>query len=146
MATGVAIFDSLFGERRVLQFATIRCKMDRHTIHLSTRIRRVDVHDQKFGFVTATFVLHFKLMAHFDFDLFVIGGGSGGVRAARIAASHGARVGIAEEFRMGGTCVIRGCVPKKLLVYASRFASDYEDSIGYGWSYSDRKFDWHTLI
>ena len=85
-------------------------------------------------------------MTHFDFDLFVIGGGSGGVRAARIAASHGARVGIAEEFRMGGTCVIRGCVPKKLLVYASRFASDYEDSIGYGWSYNDRKFDWHTLI
>lgn len=85
-------------------------------------------------------------MTHFEFDLFVIGGGSGGVRAARIAASHGARVGIAEEFRMGGTCIIRGCVPKKLLVYASRFASDYEDSIGYGWSYSDRKFDWHTLI
>lgn len=65
-------------------------------------------------------------MTQFDYDLFVIGGGSGGVRAARIAASHGARVGIAEEFRMGGTCVIRGCVPKKLLVYASRFASDYE--------------------
>jgi len=85
-------------------------------------------------------------MTHFDFDLFVIGGGSGGVRAARIAASHGARVGIAEEFRMGGTCVIRGCVPKKLLVYASRFAQDYEDSVGYGWTYGDRKFDWHTLI
>jgi glutathione reductase (NADPH) len=85
-------------------------------------------------------------MTHFDFDLFVIGGGSGGVRAARIAASHGATVGIAEEFRMGGTCVIRGCVPKKLLVYASRFASDYEDSQGYGWSHSDRKFDWRTLI
>jgi glutathione reductase (NADPH) len=85
-------------------------------------------------------------MTHFDFDLFVIGGGSGGVRAARIAASHGARVGIAEEFRMGGTCVIRGCVPKKLLVYASRFAQDYEDSAGYGWAYGDRKFDWHTLI
>ena len=66
-------------------------------------------------------------MARFDFDLFVIGGGSGGVRAARIAASHGARVGLAEEYRMGGTCVIRGCVPKKLLVYASRFAQDYED-------------------
>lgn len=85
-------------------------------------------------------------MTHFDFDLFVIGGGSGGVRAARIAASHGARVGIAEEFRMGGTCVIRGCVPKKLLVYASRFAQDYEDSVGYGWTYGDRTFDWHTLI
>jgi glutathione reductase (NADPH) len=85
-------------------------------------------------------------MTTFDFDLFVIGGGSGGVRAARIAASHGARVGIAEEFRVGGTCVIRGCVPKKLLVYASRFASDYEDSEGYGWSYGDRHFDWHRLI
>jgi glutathione reductase (NADPH) len=81
-----------------------------------------------------------------NFDLFVIGGGSGGVRAARIAASHGARVGIAEEYRMGGTCVIRGCVPKKLFVYASRFASDYEDSLGYGWSYGDRKFDWYTLL
>jgi glutathione reductase (NADPH) len=106
----------------------------------------VDVPDQKFGFVTAISLLHFDCMTRFDFDLFVIGGGSGGVRAARIAASHGARVGIAEEFRMGGTCVIRGCVPKKLLVYASRFASDYDDSKGYGWSYSDRKFDWHTLI
>jgi glutathione reductase (NADPH) len=106
----------------------------------------VDVLDQKFGFVTTTLVRHFGRMSQFDFDLFVIGGGSGGVRAARIAASHGARVGIAEEFRMGGTCVIRGCVPKKLLVYASRFASDYDDSIGYGWSYSDRKFDWHALI
>jgi glutathione reductase (NADPH) len=85
-------------------------------------------------------------MTQFDFDLFVIGGGSGGVRAARIAAYHGARVAIAEEFRMGGTCVIRGCVPKKLLVYASRFASDYEDSIGFGWSYSGKSFDWHALI
>ena len=84
-------------------------------------------------------------MIQFDFDLFVIGGGSGGVRAARIAASHGARVAIAEEFRMGGTCVIRGCVPKKLLVYASRFASDYEDSIGFD-GYSGRNFDWPTLI
>src|SRR6201996_5914719 len=82
----------------------------------------------------------------FDVDLFVIGAGSGGVRAARIAAQHGAKAMIAEEFRIGGTCVIRGCVPKKLLVYASRFASDYEDSIGFGWSYSSKKFDWHTLI
>jgi glutathione reductase (NADPH) len=85
-------------------------------------------------------------MAHFDFDLFVIGGGSGGVRAARIAASHGARVGLAEEYRMGGTCVIRGCVPKKLLVYASRFAQDYEDAVGYGWTNGEREFDWPTLI
>lgn len=106
----------------------------------------MDVYDQKFGFVTTNLILHLNGMARFDFDLFVIGGGSGGVRAARIAASHGARVGIAEEFRMGGTCVIRGCVPKKLLVYASRFASDYEDSVGYGWRHSDRGFDWPTLI
>ena len=67
-------------------------------------------------------------------DLFVIGAGSGGVRAARIAARHGARVMIAEEYRVGGTCVIRGCVPKKLLVYASRFADEFEDAAGYGWT------------
>jgi glutathione reductase (NADPH) len=109
-------------------------------------IRRVDVTDHKFGFVTTSPVLHFRAMTDLNFDLFVIGGGSGGVRAARIAASYGAKVGIAEEFRMGGTCVIRGCVPKKLLVYASRFASDYEDSLGYGWSYGERTFNWHALI
>ncbi len=73
-------------------------------------------------------------MAEHDVDLFVIGAGSGGVRAARIAASHGARVMIAEEFRVGGTCVIRGCVPKKLLVYASRFADEFEDAAGFGWT------------
>ena len=69
----------------------------------------------------------------FEVDLFVIGAGSGGVRAARIAAGYGARVMVAEEFRIGGTCVIRGCVPKKLLVYASRFADDFADAAGYGW-------------
>ena len=69
-----------------------------------------------------------------DVDLFVIGAGSGGVRAARIAAGHGARVMVAEEYRVGGTCVIRGCVPKKLLVYASRFADEFEDAAGYGWT------------
>ncbi|MBT8059605.1 MAG: FAD-dependent oxidoreductase, partial [Gammaproteobacteria bacterium] len=73
-------------------------------------------------------------MDNYDFDLFVIGAGSGGVRAARIAASHGARVAICEESRVGGTCVIRGCVPKKLLVYASHFAEDFEDARGYGWT------------
>ena len=73
-------------------------------------------------------------MSEFDYDLFVIGGGSGGVRAARIAAGHGAKVAIAEEYRFGGTCVIRGCVPKKLLVYASRFRDDFEDAAGFGWS------------
>jgi len=85
-------------------------------------------------------------MAERDVDLFVIGGGSGGVRAARIAASYGARVMLAEEYRMGGTCVIRGCVPKKLLVYASRFADDFEDAAGYGWSVPEPSFDWPTLI
>jgi glutathione reductase (NADPH) len=85
-------------------------------------------------------------MAKYDYDLFVIGGGSGGVRAARVAASYGAKVGIAEEYRYGGTCVIRGCVPKKLLVYASRFRDDFEDAGGFGWSVPAGSFDWPTLI
>jgi glutathione reductase (NADPH) len=85
-------------------------------------------------------------MPDHDFDLAIIGAGSGGVRAARIAASYGARVVIAEEFRVGGTCVIRGCVPKKLLVYASRFADDFEDAAGYGWTVNHPVFDWTTLI
>ena len=73
-------------------------------------------------------------MAEFDVDLFVIGGGSGGVRAARIAAGHGARVMIAEEYRMGGTCVIRGCVPKKLFVIGSHVRHEIEDAAGFGWT------------
>ena len=81
-----------------------------------------------------------------DVDLFVIGAGSGGVRAARTAAGYGASVMIAEEYRVGGTCVIRGCVPKKLLVYASRFADEFEDAAGYGWSVGEPSFDWATLI
>lgn len=85
-------------------------------------------------------------MAEFDVDLFVIGGGSGGVRAARIAAGHGARVVVAEEYRMGGTCVIRGCVPKKLLVYASHVHAEVEDAAGFGWSIPTATFDWPTLI
>ena len=85
-------------------------------------------------------------MSDYDVDLFVIGAGSGGVRAARIAASYGARVMIAEEYRVGGTCVIRGCVPKKLLVYASRFSDDFEDAAGYGWSISEPTFSWAALI
>jgi glutathione reductase (NADPH) len=84
--------------------------------------------------------------AEYDFDLFVIGAGSGGVRAARIAAGHGARVGICEESRVGGTCVIRGCVPKKLLVYASHFAEDFEDARGYGWEVGPSRFSWPRLI
>lgn len=85
-------------------------------------------------------------MSQFDYDLFVIGAGSGGVRAARIAASHGARVAICEESRVGGTCVIRGCVPKKLLVYASHYAEDFEDSGGYGWETGPARFSWSKLI
>jgi len=85
-------------------------------------------------------------MADFDTDLFVIGGGSGGVRAARIAAGYGARVMLAEEYRIGGTCVIRGCVPKKLLVYASRFSHEFEEAAGFGWTVEGTSFDWPTLI
>jgi len=85
-------------------------------------------------------------MSQYDVDLFVIGGGSGGVRAARVAAQHGARVMLAEEYRVGGTCVIRGCVPKKLLVYASRFRGEFEDAAGFGWTLPQWTFDWPTLI
>ena len=81
----------------------------------------------------------------YDYDLFVIGAGSGGVRGARIAAGHGAKVAVAEEFRVGGTCVIRGCVPKKLLVYGSHFAEDLVDARRFGWTLGERKFDWPTL-
>src|SRR5947207_2006693 len=85
-------------------------------------------------------------MAEFNVDLFVIGGGSGGVRAARIAAGHGARVMLAEEYRMGGTCVIRGCVPKKLLVYASHIHHEIGDAAGFGWTIPSATFDWPSLI
>ncbi len=85
-------------------------------------------------------------MADFDVDLFVIGGGSGGVRAARIAAGYGARVMVAEEYRMGGTCVIRGCVPKKLFVLGSHIRHEIEDAAGFGWTIPDARFDWPTLI
>lgn len=85
-------------------------------------------------------------MAEFEVDLFVIGGGSGGVRAARIAASHGAKVMIAEEYRMGGTCVIRGCVPKKLFVIGSHVRQEIEDAAGFGWTIPQAAFDWPALI
>ena len=85
-------------------------------------------------------------MTTYDYDLFVIGGGSGGVRSARVAASLGKHVGIAEEYRYGGTCVIRGCVPKKLFVYASQFPEHFEDAEGFGWSVGERSFDWKKLI
>jgi glutathione reductase (NADPH) len=85
-------------------------------------------------------------MAEYDVDLFVIGGGSGGVRAARIAAGHGAKVMVAEEYRMGGTCVIRGCVPKKLFVMGSHVQQEIEDAAGFGWTIPDASFDWPTLV
>jgi glutathione reductase (NADPH) len=85
-------------------------------------------------------------VTQFECDLFVIGAGSGGVRAGRIAAKHGAKVMVAEEYRVGGTCVIRGCVPKKLFVYASKFAEEFEDSLGYGWTSEKVSFDWQTLL
>src|SRR6266705_4137817 len=85
-------------------------------------------------------------MAEIDVDLFVIGGGSGGVRAARIAAGYGARVAVAEEYRMGGTCVIRGCVPKKLFVIGSHVRHEIEDAAGFGWTIPAATFDWPTLV
>ncbi len=84
-------------------------------------------------------------MAEYDYDLFTIGAGSGGVRASRIAAAYGAKVAVAEEYRVGGTCVIRGCVPKKMLVYGAHFAEDLEDCASFGWEIGDKKFNWIKL-
>ena len=84
-------------------------------------------------------------MSEFDYDLFVIGAGSGGVRASRIAAGHGAKVAVAEEYRVGGTCVIRGCVPKKMLVYGAMFAEELGHAANYGWTIGEKSFDWPTL-
>src|SRR3954449_46248 len=80
-----------------------------------------------------------------DFDLFVIGAGSGGVRASRVAAAYGATVAIAEEYKVGGTCVIRGCIPKKLLVYGAHFAEDLDDAAMFGWDVPEKRFDWAVL-
>lgn len=85
-------------------------------------------------------------MTSYDYDLFVIGGGSGGVRSARVAAALGKRVAIAEEYRYGGTCVIRGCVPKKLFVYAAQYSEHFEDAAGFGWTVGESSFDWKKLI
>jgi glutathione reductase (NADPH) len=85
-------------------------------------------------------------MARYDFDLFTIGAGSGGVAASRRAGSYGAKVAICESVRVGGTCVLRGCVPKKLLVYGAEFVDAFEDSVGFGWSLGERRFDWSALI
>lgn len=82
----------------------------------------------------------------YDYDLFVIGAGSGGVRAARMSATYGARVAVAEEYRVGGTCVIRGCVPKKLFVYASQYSEHFRDAAGFGWQVGESRFNWRTLI
>src|SRR5918996_1270679 len=84
-------------------------------------------------------------MKTYDYDLLVIGAGSGGVRAARVSAAHGARVAVAEEYRVGGTCVVRGCIPKKLLVYGAHFAEDLQDARRFGWNVPDCKFSWVTL-
>src|SRR5689334_21843804 len=86
------------------------------------------------------------MSSKYDFDLFVIGAGSGGVRASRLAAKTGARVAIAEERGCGGTCVIRGCIPKKLFDYASHFGEAFEDSAGFGWTVPERRFDWNVLV
>ena len=85
-------------------------------------------------------------MAQYDYDLFTIGAGSGGVRASRMSASFGAKVAIAEERYLGGTCVNVGCIPKKLLVYASHYGDDFDDAAGYGWTVGERRFDWAQLI
>src|SRR5690242_10719294 len=85
-------------------------------------------------------------MAAYDFDLFTIGAGSGGVAASRRAPLYGARVGLAEAVRVGGTCVLRGCVPKKLLVYGTHFQEELEDAAGYGWSVAGARLDWAKLI
>jgi glutathione reductase (NADPH) len=85
-------------------------------------------------------------MQTYDFDLFTIGAGSGGVAASRRAGSHGARVAICEDLRVGGTCVLRGCVPKKLLVYGSHFREEFDDAVGFGWSIGERRLDWGKLI
>src|ERR1700743_2713579 len=85
-------------------------------------------------------------MTHYDYHLFCIGGGSGGVRPSRMAAAAGKRVALAEEYRLGGTCVIRGCIPKKLMVYASQFAENIVDAKGYGWDFRACNFDWPTFI
>jgi glutathione reductase (NADPH) len=82
----------------------------------------------------------------FDFDLFVIGAGSGGIRAARMSAEFGAQVAIAEERYLGGTCVNVGCIPKKLLLYAANFSEDFEDAAGFGWTVGQRHFDWSILL
>src|SRR5580692_4652216 len=85
-------------------------------------------------------------MARYDYDLITIGAGSGGVRASRLSGKYGAKVAVIEKSRFGGTCVIRGCVPKKLLVYGAHYARDFEDAAGFGWSIAEARHDWGALI
>ncbi len=85
-------------------------------------------------------------MEKYDFDLFTVGAGSGGVRASRVSASYGAKVAVAEERYLGGTCVNVGCIPKKLLVYASHFRQEFEDAAGFGWTVGESRVDWSKLI
>src|SRR3954468_2247385 len=85
-------------------------------------------------------------MPRYDFDMFTIGAGSGGVASSRRAGSYGAKVAVCEESRVGGTCVIRGCVPKKLFVHASQYAEAFEDAVGFGWTTEKVSFDWPTLV
>ncbi|MBF0130369.1 MAG: FAD-dependent oxidoreductase, partial [Alphaproteobacteria bacterium] len=85
-------------------------------------------------------------MSRYDYDLVTLGAGSGGVRASRLAGGYGARVAVVEKSRVGGTCVMRGCVPKKLLVYGAHYAEDFHDARGYGWTVDGTGFDWTTLV
>src|SRR3989304_10375679 len=85
-------------------------------------------------------------MAQYDYDLFTMGAGSGGVRASRMSAFFGAKVAVAEERYLGGTCVNAGCIPKKLLVYAAHFSEDFSDAAGYGWTVGERGVNWRKLI
>src|SRR4051812_37388361 len=85
-------------------------------------------------------------MPRYDYDLITIGAGSGGVRASRLAGKYGARVAVIENSRFGGTCVMRGCIPKKLLAYGAHFAHDFQDAVGFGWHVSGASHDWSTMI
>src|ERR671929_70609 len=115
------------------------------TVALRLSVWNCSMIDRKYlPFMPARVGMAERPMAY-DYDLFVIGAGSGGVRAARVAAGYGAKVAIAEEHRIGGTCVIRGCVPKKLLVYGAHFAEDLDDAAMFGWDVPQKRFDWPTL-
>lgn len=127
-------------------------KQDGRTCRSTSNERKIELNDMNLEPLTSTEpTTSFIASAapyepEFDVDLFVIGGGSGGVRAARVASEHGAKVMLAEEYRLGGTCVIRGCVPKKLFVYAGRFSDKFEDAAAFGWRLTVPHFDWPSLV